>query len=157
MTSSEGLSLYNDVVRPEWIDYNGHMSEAFYVLAFGFATDAFYDHVGLDATYRDQSSCSIYTVEAHISYLRELAVGTHLLFTTLVLGYDQKRLHLFHRLYNAEADYLAATIELMVLHVDQAQQCTVPFPEHVISRLEKIYAEHQKLSRPTQAGRQIGL
>jgi acyl-CoA thioesterase FadM len=32
------------VVRPEWVDYNGHMSEAYYVLIFGDATDAFYDH-----------------------------------------------------------------------------------------------------------------
>ena len=27
-------------VRPEWIDYNGHLSEAYYVLVFGHATDA---------------------------------------------------------------------------------------------------------------------
>ena len=27
-------------VRPEWIDYNGHLSEGYYVVVFGFATDA---------------------------------------------------------------------------------------------------------------------
>uniref|UniRef100_UPI0018E587F0 thioesterase family protein n=1 Tax=Nocardiopsis sp. TNDT3 TaxID=2249354 RepID=UPI0018E587F0 len=60
-------------LRPEWIDYNGHLSEAYYVLVFGFATDALMDRVGLDAAYRERSGRSLYTVEAHVRYLREVA------------------------------------------------------------------------------------
>jgi hypothetical protein len=63
--------VFTATVRPEWVDYNGHMSEAYYVLIFGEATDAFYDHVGLDHAARQRDRVSIYTVEAHIRYLVE--------------------------------------------------------------------------------------
>ena len=48
MTANGPLQLHESVVQPEWIDYNGHMNVAFYVLAFDHATDAFLDHIGLD-------------------------------------------------------------------------------------------------------------
>tara|TARA_B100000780_G_C20977155_1_gene390329 strand:- start:486 stop:650 length:165 start_codon:yes stop_codon:yes gene_type:complete len=31
------LDLFKDQVRPEWIDYNGHMIESFYLYAMGEA------------------------------------------------------------------------------------------------------------------------
>ena len=34
------LTLYTDIVRPEWIDYNGHMNDADYMRAFSLTTDA---------------------------------------------------------------------------------------------------------------------
>jgi acyl-CoA thioesterase FadM len=39
---------YRDVVRPEWIDNNGHMNMGYYLVVFDFATDAFFPWVGLD-------------------------------------------------------------------------------------------------------------
>ena len=32
MTENAPLQLHESVVLPEWIDYNGHMNVAFYVL-----------------------------------------------------------------------------------------------------------------------------
>ncbi|NEE34610.1 thioesterase, partial [Streptomyces sp. SID7982] len=55
------LPLFHRTVRPEWIDYNGHMSEAFYVLVFGYATDAMMIETGLHAGYRESTGCSLYT------------------------------------------------------------------------------------------------
>ncbi len=104
------LHLYRDQVRADWIDYNGHMSEAFYVLTFGFATDAFLDFIGMDPAYRQSTGTSLYTVEAHICYLRELRFGTLLSFSTHLLGCDEKRVHLFHEMHNDAASELAATI-----------------------------------------------
>jgi len=75
--SGEGgrLRLLRAIVLPEWVDYNGHMSEPYYVLIFGNATDAFYDHIGMDDATRRATATSIYTVEAHINYLREVRAG----------------------------------------------------------------------------------
>ncbi len=42
------LRLHHDRVRPEWLDYNGHMNETFYLLVFSQATDAFMDHIAMD-------------------------------------------------------------------------------------------------------------
>jgi len=46
------LSLHAETVRPEWIDYIGHMNVACYLLAFDHATDAFFDFAGIDDAYR---------------------------------------------------------------------------------------------------------
>ncbi len=54
------------------MDYNGHMSEAFYVLVFGYTTDALLDRIGLDTEGRERENVSIYTVEGHISYIEEV-------------------------------------------------------------------------------------
>jgi acyl-CoA thioesterase FadM len=66
------LPVYRTKIRDEWIDYNGHLSEAYYVLIFGFTSDRLMVHLGMDAEYRQRTGCSLYTVEAHIRYLLEV-------------------------------------------------------------------------------------
>lgn len=60
-TLSPHLRIYNDIVKPEWIDYNEHMTEAYYVLTFGFATEEFQNHVGG----RRSISCSYWLFTLH--------------------------------------------------------------------------------------------
>ena len=60
------LALFNDTVRDDWIDYNGHMSESFYLYAMGEASDALFRYIGIDEAYRALGS-SFYTVETHIN------------------------------------------------------------------------------------------
>ena len=62
-------------VRDEWIDYNGHLSEPYYVLVLGHATDAVMDTVGLGPAYRASTGASLFTVEAHIRYLDQVRPG----------------------------------------------------------------------------------
>src|SRR6266498_3226509 len=115
------MTPYRTSVPPKWIDYNGHMMDGYYAIAFSAATDALMDALGLDAAYRTATRCTIYTAEMHIVYLRELRQGAPLRFATQLLGFDDKRVHAFHSLSHEIEGYLAATCELMLLHVDQAQ------------------------------------
>lgn len=151
------LALYTDTVRPAWVDYNQHMMDGFYAVAFSYATDAFLDYVGLDAAYRTQSGCSTYTAEGHILFLRELKEDAPLRFTTQLLGYDRKRMHIFHTMHHATEAYLAATCEWMMIHVDAGQGRSAPLPEMVLDQLATIYQVHTTLSIPPQAGRIISL
>ena len=150
------LSLYTTTVRTEWIDYNRHMSEGYYGVVFGNTTDAFMDFVGLDAAYRAQSGCTIYTIETHTMFLREVAVGAELNVTTQVLGFDAKRIHLFHQMFHAEAGYATATMEAMLLHVNNEPR-TVPMPAQILANIKTIHTAHQTLPIPPQAGRSISL
>ena len=50
------MRIHRGVVLPEWIDINGHMNVAYYVLAFDHATDAFFDYIGLDSAYREATT-----------------------------------------------------------------------------------------------------
>jgi len=151
------LKLYKDVVREDWIDYNGHLNDGYYAVSFGIAVEDFLKHVDLHTDYLTQSSCTIYTVEAHISYLRELKVGTAIEVHCQVLGFDEKRIHLYQEMFNAEEGYLAATYEGMFLHINQDILKTVAMPEDRQATLAGILAEHDKLGVPERAGRAIGL
>lgn len=146
------LTLYTDIVRPAWIDYNGHMNDGYYAVAFSFVTDAFMDYIGIGAAYRTQTRCTIYTAEMHITYLRELKEQAPLQFTTQILAFDAKRCHIFHSLLHGTEQYLAATCELMQLHVDQALGKVVSFPDSVMNRLAELYAVHENLPKPVQVG-----
>ena len=46
------LFEWTETVRPEWIDYNGHMNVAHYVAVFDHATEAFHAVIGVDDAYR---------------------------------------------------------------------------------------------------------
>ncbi|HRZ24495.1 MAG TPA: thioesterase family protein, partial [Candidatus Contendobacter sp.] len=76
------LCLYTSVALPEWIDYNGHMNVAYYVLAFDHATDAFTEYLGLGRDYQERQRCSTFVVETHVNYQRELVAGDPIRITT---------------------------------------------------------------------------
>ncbi|GAB3465591.1 thioesterase family protein [Streptomonospora sediminis] len=147
--AKEPVSVLRRRVQAEWIDYNGHLSEAYYVLIFGFATDELMEEVGLGADYRSARGCSLYTVEAHVRYLREVAEGSEVEIRTYVAGTSAKKVRLCHEMWLAGE--LRATEEIMALHVDQQTQKTAPFPEAVAQRLRSAVQDP-----PDYAGRAIG-
>ncbi|MCK5922268.1 MAG: thioesterase family protein, partial [Methylococcales bacterium] len=136
------LELYTVTVQSEWLDYNNHMTEGFYAVIFANASDEFLDYVGLDAAYRRRTGCTVYTAESHISYLRELKLGSPLRFTTQLLGCDTKRMHIFHSMFHAEDGFLAAVFEVMMLHVDQNLGQVVPMPPGILDRFSAVQASH---------------
>lgn len=157
MPTPAPLSLYRGVVLPEWIDYNGHMNVAYYVLAFDHATDAVLDHIGMDAAFRQQHHSSVFTLELHVCYLQELKQGDPLRATAQLLDYDAKRIHYFQQLCHAEQGYLAATAEQILLHVDMRTRRGAPLPPTIAERLAALRAEHARLPVPPQVGRSIGM
>jgi acyl-CoA thioester hydrolase len=151
------LPPFHATVQPDWIDYNGHMNVAFYVLAFDKATDKLLDHLGLGEAYRRGSNRSIYVLEAHVTYERELKLGEPLTVETQLVDADAKRLHFFHRMTHGSQGYLAATNELLGLHVDLAGPRAMEMPPAARAEIERVLAEHRRLPRPPQLGRQIAL
>lgn len=151
------LDLHREPVRREWIDYNGHMNVAYYVLAFDHATDVWFEHLELGEAYRKRTGCSIFALELHVNYMAELKEGDPLRITTQLLDHDDKRLHFFHRMYHAERGTLCACLEIMGLNVDMAARKAQPFPSDVRHRIETVAAAHAALPRPPEAGRSIGI
>lgn len=151
------LSLHTGVIRPEWIDYNGHMNVAFYVLAFDHGTDALLDYLGMDERYRADTGFTTYVLETHVTYDRELREGDAYRLETRLLDFDAKRLHYFQAMYHANAGFLAATTEIMLMHIDSRGPKATPMPAEVLARVEAVMAAHRNLPRPPQAGRVIGI
>lgn len=146
---------YRSVVLPEWIDCNGHMNVAYYLLAFDQATELFFDHLGLDAAHRDATGGSTFAADVHLTYRRELHEGDPLRVSAQLLGFDDKRLRFLQRMYHAEQGFLAATMEGLTLYVDLASRKVAPFPSTILARLESVWAAHRVLPTPPEAGRVI--
>lgn len=157
MTEDRLLRLHHDRVRPEWLDYNGHMNETFYLLVFSQATDAFMDHIAMDDANRRRTNSSVYTLETHISYLQEVGRWEPLEVATQLLDLDDKRFHLFHVMHHGETGQRLATSEMMLLNVDMAGPKAAPFRAEVRAKLEEIFAAQKDLPRPKEAGRSIGI
>lgn len=155
--TAKPLNLAGGRVLPEWIDYNGHMMDGYYFVAFTAATDAVLEYLGLGPSYRERTGRTIYTVEGHISFLREVLVGAPLVFTTQILGFDSRRIHLFHSMLHEETGELLATNELMLVHVNQETANVEPMPGEIVAPIQKTAAEHARLPRPHDAGRTISL
>lgn len=144
-------------VPPDWIDYNGHMMDGYYSVAFAEATEAFLDHVGLGPAYREQTGSSIYTAESHLCFFKSARADARLRYSSQLLGADAKRMHVFHRMTEAETGDEVATNELMFLHVDTVTERVTPMPADRRSVVEALAAEHAALPAPSQAGRRIAI
>lgn len=125
------IPAWREPVRDDWIDYNGHLSEAYYVLVFGNATDALLEHVGLGDAYRTASDSSLYTVEAHVRYLDEVPGDVQLEVRSSVIGATDKLLRVWHEMWLD--DGLRATEEVLGLHVTGRRSST--FPAEVAERI----------------------
>jgi acyl-CoA thioester hydrolase len=134
-----GLPAFPVKIAAEWIDFNGHVRDAYYTLAASYATDAAMDHIGLDAAYRQRTGCTLYTVELHIHYLREVKREDELTIVTSVFDFDRKRVHLGCRFECARLEDAAATAEFMLIHVHQGDKPSVKsFPEEVSAKLAAL-------------------
>ncbi|WP_175822033.1 thioesterase family protein [Burkholderia sp. BCC0419] len=158
MTGDTPLTIYRDVVRPEWVDYNGHLRDAFYLLIFSFATDALLDRIGLDDAARRERGRSVYTLEAHVNYLHEIKEGTAVRVDARVLAHDAKRLHLYLELFADGHDDAVSASEQMLLHVDTRDGAkSAPFDDDVAARVAELHALQCDCAAPAYAGRVIGL
>ncbi len=151
------LKLWEGEVLPEWVDANRHMNDGYYAVAFGEASWRVQDHLGLHAEYRARTGGTLYSVEAHLTWARELALGQRLHIESLVLGVDAKRVRVFHRLFATGEDDAAATMDVMMLHVVQGEDGvrTSPFPEDIVRFIEQVAAVHAALGIPDEAGRTV--
>ena len=149
--------LHETTVLPEWIDYNGHMNLAYYVVVFDQATDALYDQLGIWLPYRQATGNSCFTVETHTVYENEVKLGDRVRVHTRLLGADSKRLHYFHEMFHAEQGYRAAVQELMALHVDLSTRRTAAFPPDRQAVIQAALAGCASLPAPKEAGRRIAM
>ena len=157
MSIAAPWEIHRARVLPEWIDYNGHMNVAYYVLAFDHAFDVLMAEIGIDKAHREERRGTIFALEGHVSYFQELAEGAPLRFTLQLLGCDAKRIHSYFRMYHGEEGFLAASAEWMSSYVNLDSRKTAPFPPDVAAKLQGIWERHGNLPWPEEAGRGLAL
>jgi acyl-CoA thioester hydrolase len=144
-------------VEPQWIDYNGHFNMAYYNVLFDRAGDQAFEEAGLGADYVKATNCSHFTLEAHLTYLRELHEGDEVIVETQFLDVDHKRVHYVQVMKHASEGWTSCITELIVAHVDLTAKKTANFPDHVQKRLSEILEANRTLPVPSQVGHKIGI
>ena len=154
-----GIPIYETAIQPEWIDYNGHVRDAYYCLIVSLATDALMDRVGLDADYRARTGCTLYTVEMHLHYLQEVRESDTVAVSVRIAGVDQKRIHADFEIARSGQPGVAATAEVMLLHVRQQDDAvaTAPFPTPVSTALAELQAASAALPSVGPGSRRMEL
>jgi acyl-CoA thioester hydrolase len=137
-----GVPLYQSAILPEWIDYNGHLRDAYYGLIVSHAVDALMDRLGMGAAYRQRTGCTLYTVEMHMHFLHEVKQADTAVLTVRIAGADAKRIHAAFELLRAGHPGVAASAEVMLLHVRQQGESahTTPFPAAVAAAIAQLQA-----------------
>jgi acyl-CoA thioester hydrolase len=137
-----GILIYETPILPDWIDYNGHVRDAYYGLIASSACDALMDRIGIDADYRARTHCTLYTLEMHVHFLKEVKSSERVGVTVAILGADHKRIHAGFTLTTGAAAPAAATVEMMLLHYRQGERPgAVSFPPAIDAALAALAAE----------------
>jgi acyl-CoA thioester hydrolase len=148
------FTAYRQRVRPEWLDYNGHLNDASYAIVVTAAHEVVLESLGLSAEYRVSHQASMFTVEMHLRYLAEVAGGQILTASTTLVDADRKRMRLHSELF--ADDVLAATGECLYVHVDTRVGRSAPLPADRQARVDAMLAAHAGLPRPAHLGLGVG-
>lgn len=154
------LSLHRTKVKPEWVDYNNHLNDGCYLVIFSLGgVDEFMNLIGMSDAERRATKTTIYTLEAHINYLREVKLDEEVEVRAQLIGFDQKRFQLYLTMHTARlGDEMAATSEFMLVNIDSSgEPKSAPFHPEVAAKLAEIMAAHKLLPLPANSGRAIAL
>lgn len=143
-------------VIEEWIDYNGHLNMAFYSVMFDRAVDYVLDTLGIGESYVAKGG-SVFAMEVHLAYLRELSLGDEVIIHFQLLDYDQKRLHFFEEMYHAGEGYLTATSEQISTNINMKERKSAPFDGKTLKKIDALMTLHCDLPRASQIGHAIGI
>lgn len=147
-----GSVVHRGNVLPEWIDYNGHMNVAYYVLAFDLGIDALWRDFGITEEHIREAQSTTFAAESHVLYKRELKLDEPYVITSHILAFDEKRIHQFQRMYHADDGFLAATAEWLSLHVDLRIRRVAPWPKHILNAISDVAKTHADFPLPEDRG-----
>lgn len=148
------LRLHRTTVAPQWVDYNGHLSESCYLLVFGDSADAFFRFIGIDEDYR-AAGHSLFTVQTHLHHRRETRQGDPLDLTLRVLDHDETRVHVYHEMYGGDA--LLAAAEQLLVHVDTRTGRSSPMPAELLDHVRVVREAHADLPVSELVGRPLAI
>ena len=152
------LTPYRAKIESDWIDYNGHLPDAYYGLVLSYAADDVMDQLGLNASYRAATRCTLYTLEVHIHYLHEVKASDDLIVESLVLDCDRKRIQIGSLFRCSRLTEPVATAETMLLHVHQGEKpMSTAFPAAIEARLQSLKLSPEALAAFGPASRKIEL
>lgn len=150
------IYTYEDKVHPSWIDHNQHLHDAQYFSIFSDAVVGFFAKMGFSIDYRQKHDTTIFNLEAHITYLKEMLLDETFTVEVYVYDYDHKRVHFFLKMFNQD-QIPSATYEVIMMAIDNQQRRSSAFPDFVFDNIKTYYEEQGEFETPKQLGHAIGI
>lgn len=144
-------------VQPEWIDYNGHMNVAYYILAIDTSLDEAFDDLGIGVALVKSHRMGPMALGSQIHYLDEMFEGQRFNCDVQILDADHKRMHMFVTMNNLDKGTVAATYESLSMNVDLEARKSANYPEEVLPTIMALKEAHAGLPAPELAGARIGI
>ena len=153
---NHALNTLSTPIIKAWIDYNGHLNDAYYLVIFTQATDTLQNHLGLTLEHIQATGETLFTVATHLAYIQEIGLGEVVTVTTQLLETDNKRMRIFHRMFNAQQELLA-TVEMLFLSYNLKAKKVSNFGDMMQGSLAQLEQQHADMPWPDSAGKGITL
>ncbi len=147
--------IWTGAVLPGWIDHNGHMNAGYYLVVFDDATGPWTAFLGIDKAYRKANRRSTFSIDSRLTWLRELPEGAPIVVEAELLGFDDKKYHTFMRMLHPDEGYVAATHELLSIHIDLDTRRSAPLPPEIHQRMGEVLRVQRRIAGPADTGRVI--
>ncbi|MFZ0322572.1 MAG: thioesterase family protein [Actinomycetes bacterium] len=152
MSVAAPFAEYRFRVPEALIDYNGHMNDAAYAQVLTDANELFLEALGMSASYRDATGCSLYTVEMNIRFRKEVSLDDELHAETRLVSHDRKRVRLSTTVLDSGGD-VVATGDSLYLHVDSVNGGVTEFPQDRAGLLLQTQLAHDALAERSSSAR----
>ena len=138
------IFLSKQKVIKDWVDYNGHMNVAYYVLIFDvYGGEILMSGFNMGEDSAKNTKKSTMVVESHITYNQELAEGDEVNVNLTYFDHDKKRLLYKLEMIHNEKKFLASTIEVLALYVDLDKRKASEFENEKVEIMRKYIEENK--------------
>lgn len=114
-------------IPADYLDVFGHMNVQYYLKIFSDSVFEMCAQFGMDEAYFLRSGHGMYALEQHIKYLAEVREGETVAIHSRYFGRNERRIHFMLFMVNETRQNIAATIEVMALHVDRETKRAIAF------------------------------
>jgi acyl-CoA thioester hydrolase len=151
------LLVIRETVHEEWLDHNGHMNVAAYLIAFDSAVRTLCTGLGIGPDQIPLSGRTIFVGQANIVYRHELVRGSRIRITARILAVTDGRAHACLSMFDEDRDVLAAFNEQLFVCADMATRRPCPFPPVPNERFRAVFETQRGFALPKYVGRRIRL
>ena len=138
------LNLSSQKIIKDWIDYNGHMNVAYYLLIFDrYGADKLNTIFKMGEESAKNTGMSTMIVENNIAYKRELKVDEEVDINLIYFNHDKKRLHYKIEMINKKDNSPSATFEALALYVNLKDRKVSEFEGEKISIMQNFIKENK--------------
>lgn len=142
----DALPITHRATVPEsYLDVMGHMNVMWYTHLFDRGTWQFFEMLGMTLAYFEDNEAGGFALESHARYLAEVRLGQSVTIRSRAIGRTAKRIHFMHFMVIDDGGVLAATVELIGMHIDRAVRRSSPYPTHIATVIDELVAEHRRL------------